>query len=366
MTDARPNRIVVLRALQLGDLLCSVPALRALRAFAPGAHIALIGLPWAAELVDRFDAYVDELIEFPGYPGIPERPATLDAVAPFFDAMANRGWDLAIQMQGNGTVTNEFVDRIGAAATTGFTPVGASERPGFLVYPDGVPEPMRHLALMGRLGAPADAVLDARLELPIREDDRRAARGLVPASIGGYVVIHPGARDDRRRWPAARFAAVADVVAALGYLPVISGSTDEVTIAEEVLDTMTRPGVSIAGRTSLGSLAAVVADAALVVTNDTGVSHVAAATATPSIVIFRASEPARWAPMDHRRHEAIAPEGIASCWWDTSCAHGGRHAGSAVAADGVLAAVRRRLAPVADAPLAAETPPGEELLGWIA
>ena len=118
--DSRLDRIVVLRALQLGDMLCAVPALRALRAAQPEAHIALIGLPWAAEFVDRFGGYLDELIEFPGYPGIPERPASLQSVRPFFDAMARRRWDLAIQLQGDGTITNGFVARLGAGRTAGF------------------------------------------------------------------------------------------------------------------------------------------------------------------------------------------------------------------------------------------------------
>ena len=344
--DSRLDRIVVLRALQLGDMLCAVPALRALRAAQPEAHIALIGLPWAAEFVDRFGGYLDELIEFPGYPGIPERPASLQSVRPFFDDMARRRWDLAIQLQGDGTITNGFVARLGAGRTAGFsTPDAPGRDPeNSIRYPGAVPEPRRHLALMAHLGAAGSSAIDDRLEIPIHPEDRRRSAALRGSlAPGTYAVVHAGARDERRRWPAERFASVADRLADRGLRLILTGSAEERQLTEAVRAKMRHEPAVLAGRTDLGAMAALIDDAAIVVANDTGVSHLATATRTPSVIIFTASEPGRWAPTNRRVHVALTPERAPACWWDTSCDHGGRHPGTSVEVERVLAAVDRLL-----------------------
>src|SRR5438067_2326169 len=95
------HRIGIFRALQLGDLLCSVPAVRALRVAFPHAKITLIGLPWAESFARRFDKYFDDFIHFPGYPGLPEQEFSEKNYTRFFRTIRNIEFDLLIQMQGN-------------------------------------------------------------------------------------------------------------------------------------------------------------------------------------------------------------------------------------------------------------------------
>jgi ADP-heptose:LPS heptosyltransferase len=89
---------------------------------------------------------------------------------------------------------------------------------------------------------------------------------------------------------------------------------------------MQAPAVDLAGRTSLGLLAALVARSALVVCNDTGVSHMAAAARTPSVVISPVSDPRRWGPLDRRLHRVVdarAGASVADVWESVEAILGG-------------------------------------------
>jgi ADP-heptose:LPS heptosyltransferase len=302
-----PRRIVVFRALQLGDMLCAVPALRALRDAAPHAHITLIGLPWAQTFVERYANLVDELIVFPGAVGFPEQAESDDGLPAFFSRMRARRFDLAIQLHGSGGVANDLVQQLGAHANAGFAQPDEVHRHGcFIGWPDGLPEPERYLALTSALGAPAR---DQRLTFPLsaRDNDEyaelRVKHGIEAQRL---VLIHPGAQLPSRRWPAERFAAVADRLAAGGWQIAITGTAAEAPLTCAVLGAMCAPALHLAGSTSLGGLAALVAHARLVVCNDTGISHIAAAVATASVVVACGSDTRRWAPLDHARHRVLA------------------------------------------------------------
>jgi ADP-heptose:LPS heptosyltransferase len=304
-----PSTIAVLRALQLGDMLCAVPALRALRSFAPHTEIVLIGLPWAREFARRFRAYLDDFIELPGYPGLPERPVDLGAVPAFLATAQARRFELAIQMHGNGCITNPLIALLGARHQAGFYRPGqyCPDPARFLPYPEDQHEIRRHLLLMHFLGvSPAGD----HLEFPIEDHDLDALAAIPEAAEvtrGEYACLHPGGRTADRRWPPRRFAAVADALAARGLGIVLTGSAEEETLVRDVEGAMRAPAVQLAGRTSLGVMAALLRGARLLICNDTGISHLAAAVSTPSVALFTASQRSRWAPLDRARHRAVVP-----------------------------------------------------------
>jgi ADP-heptose:LPS heptosyltransferase len=303
-----PRRIAILRALQLGDLLCAVPAWRALRAAFPRAHVTLIGLPWARGLAARYARYLDGFLEFPGYPGLPERPPAIHQIPAFLEDAQRRRWDLLLQIHGDGSITNPLAASLGARRIAGFYRSGDyCPDPGrFLVYPAGTREVRRHLRLMRFLGIPLQG---EHLEFPIGAADEHALREIPEAGAlapGGYVCVHPGGRS-ARRWPPERFAAVADALAARDLQIVLTGVADERDTARAVARAMRTPALDLAGRTTLGALAVLLARARLLVCNDTGVSHLAAALRTPSVIVFTTSDPARWAPLDRSRHRIAGP-----------------------------------------------------------
>lgn len=308
------RRLAIFRALQLGDMLCAVPALRALRTALPHAHITLVGLPWAAQFASRFDHYIDDFIAFPGHPEFPEQAVQEAQITPFQEAMRARHFDLAIQLHGSGEISNGIVRNFGATANAGFVAgqVAEAGQDCFLPYPGTGPEPLRLLSLVEFLGAPAAGTY---LEFPVTPEDLQELadsgfrRDLAPRS---YACIHPGARMRDKCWPPQRFAQVADELAdTYGLKIVLTGSAKEADLTQAVAAHMRNEAVDAASPISIGAMAALMRDARLLVCNDTGVSHIAAGFRLPSVVIFSKADMERWSPLDRNLHRGIwDPEGL--------------------------------------------------------
>jgi ADP-heptose:LPS heptosyltransferase len=299
------KKIAVFRALQLGDMLCVIPAIRALRAAYPQAEIILLGLPWAKSFTQRFSKYFNGFIHFPGYEGLPEQPFDTKKFEAFLSVVKQEKFDLVLQMQGNGTIVNEMVEQFGAKYTAGFSTKGhyAPDNGLFLPYPDFGSEIERHILLMQHLGIEGQ---ETELEFPLTAKDYNEFNSLkINIEPRKYVCIHPGSRGSYRQWPTKYFATLADYCAQRGYKVVVTGTNDEIAIVNEVITKMKYKAINLAGKTSLGAVGALINNAALLISNCTGVSHIAAALKTPSIVISMDGEPHRWGPLNKKVHRTI-------------------------------------------------------------
>jgi len=299
------RKVAVFRALKLGDLLVAVPALRALRAALPHAEVHLLGLPWAREFVSRFPHLLDGFREFPGWPGLPEIEPRLERIPAFISSMQREKYGLVLQLHGSGSIVNELCLLFGARRTAGFFSPGAHcfDPSSFLPWPRTGLELRRLLALTEFLGFRA---CGEHLEFPVRSGEFERVLASIDVEPWKYACVHVGASTSERRWPEARFAAVADALADQGLQIVLTGTAAEAPLTRNVAAAMTAPVIDFAGKTDLGTAAALIARARLLVCNDTGVSHLADAVRTPSVVISTGDNPARWAPIDAARHRVLS------------------------------------------------------------
>jgi ADP-heptose:LPS heptosyltransferase len=305
--SSNPQRIAIFRALQLGDLLQAIPALRAIRARFPDAEITLIGLPWAKSFIQRFHRYIDRFVEFVGFPGISEVEVIPERVVGFIEAQRAYGYDIAIQMHGSGRASNGFILALGAKMTVGYfmglCPEDLTLR---ALYPDDQPEVYRNLGLAKLLNCQD---CDPRLEFPLCDRDRNEAVTLLsrlPLLNRPWIGLHAGARPSSRRWPVQYFASIADELSQRFNAQIIlTGSADEKVIVRVVETLMRTRSLNLAGETTLGGLAALISELDLFVSNDTGPAHIADALDTPSITIFGPADYRRWAPLDQVRHPIV-------------------------------------------------------------
>jgi ADP-heptose:LPS heptosyltransferase len=308
LKDPLPRKIAVVRMLPgLGDFLVIVPALRAIRSALPEASITLIGLEPAREFCMRFKYYFNFFERSPGFPGIPECEPETHVIPHFLKRMQASDFDLAIQMHGDGTISNIFTALLRAGTIAGYYREGnyCPDPAHFLKYEDRESEVLRYMRLVQSLGLTPQG---QELEFPLTKGDKNglteidACRALSPQS---YVCIHPGASTEEKRWPCERFAAVADELSQQGWQIVLTGTRSEIGLCSRIENAMQRKPMNLAGRTSLGKLAMLISDSALVICNDTGISHLASALNVASVVIFTASDPTRWAPLNRNLHRAV-------------------------------------------------------------
>ncbi|MFL5828093.1 MAG: glycosyltransferase family 9 protein [Thermoleophilaceae bacterium] len=272
-------RLLILRALGLGDLLTAVPALRALARSFPG-HRRVLAAPRALRpLVDLVGA-VDEIADVRG----------LATPLP-------RGADIAVNLHGRGPQSHRLLVEARPRRLIAFHHDQIPLTDGMPEWRPGEHEVSRWCRLLSSAGVAADPS-DLRLAHP---------EGEPPEVARGAVLIHPGAASEARRWPAERWAAVARAQIAAGRHVAVTGGPEEVELARAVAS---KAGLAddavLAGRTDLAHLARAVAAADRIACGDTGIAHLATALGTPSVVLFGPTPPSEWGPPAHSaRHRAL-------------------------------------------------------------
>ena len=301
----RARRLLVVRLDNLGDVLMATPAIAALRAGLPDANITLLAAPSGAAAVPFLDD-VDAAIVFaaPWVKGDGEAagPSLGRAEAELVERLRAARFDAAVILT---TCTQSALPAALACRMAGIAlrlahcrenPYGLLS--DWVVERDAIADGMRHeverqLALVASVGfAAADRHLRFRVPAAARRAvASRLARAGVDASRP-LVVVHPGASAESRRYPAVRFGVAADRIArATDATVVLTGAADERPLIDEMRAAMTAPALSFAGQLDLGELAALIDAADVLVGNNSGPAHVAAALGTPVVDLYALTNP---------------------------------------------------------------------------
>ncbi len=310
------RRILAVRLDNLGDVLVTTPGIHAVKAALPGVELTLLASPVGAQ-AGRLNPDIDSVIVYQ---------------APWMDPWQRLPQDGDREQRMIATLRDGDFD--GAIIFTSFrqSPLPAAylcylagiplrlaasiDGPGSLLttrhkHPDRMMhEVERGLDLIGAIGLPA-AELDLILRVP--DGDRDRIGGMIHARginrDRPMVVIHPGCSMPARTYPWERYAEVGDLlVERLGATVVLTGTADEQALADQVYARM-RPETRrvthrLAGTLPFTTFCALIETADLLITNNTGPMHVAAALKTPVVTLFALTNPPeQWGPwrVPHRQ-----------------------------------------------------------------
>jgi ADP-heptose:LPS heptosyltransferase len=297
------RKLAVLRANAIGDYLVSLPAIQALRAAYPAAELVLLGADWHAGFLAGRPGPVDRCLPVPPTVGVRDDrpPAPPAAVDRFFARMRAERFDLAVQLQGGGRHSNPFLRRLGARVTAGSRTPDAQPLDRTVPYTGHQHEIHRFLEVAGLVGA-APVTLEPRLQ--VTDADRAEAAAVLGGDDRPLVVLHPGANDPRRRWPVERLAVVGSELARKGARLAVVGTASERGLVDRLLDGLDGDAADLAGRLGLGGLAGLLEQATLLVGNDSGPRHLAAAVGTATVAVHWGVSLGTYGPLYRARHRA--------------------------------------------------------------
>jgi lipopolysaccharide heptosyltransferase II len=305
---------------QLGDMLCAVPLLRALRQKYNSAHIVLVTSPVNHGVMVN-NPYVNEIIRYDKREFLERGKLRVGRAIQLIRSLRARRFDLAIVPSTvSFSVTSDLLAFLsGASHRVGAGSVDGTANPASALF--NAPVQLDWRNDLHRHQAIRNLDIARELELPtpdlasvigLTEEEGHAAKeylahaGLAPDS---FVAFHPGAGKPGNRWPARNFASIAQAIHrefSLGVL-ITCGPMDADALAD--MKARLSAPCHIVEKKSIREVAAILAHARLVISNDTGIMHVAAAVGAPVLSLFGPTDPQQWAPVGQAHRFLEAPDG---------------------------------------------------------
>ena len=290
MEDYR--HILLIKPSSLGDIVHAMPTCAAIRRAYPKARLTWLAKREWAGLVERIDG-VDRVWPV---------ESTLTGWLSQVSLLRAERFDLVLDLQG--LFRSAAIGWLsGSPLLVGFAN-GREGSPWF--YSRRVPVPQlemhavdRYLLVAKAVGAVESGTPEFHFRIPQAdhdEVDRLLSRsGVTPGT--NWVAMNVSARWPTKRWPAASFAEVADRLQQEGYGAVVMiGGPDERADVAAVSAMMKTPAIDLTGATTVGLLPALLSRASLMMTNDSGPMHIAAAIGTPVVALFGPTSAARTGP----------------------------------------------------------------------
>ncbi len=297
-----PQRIVLILPCCIGDVVLATATLQALRRGYPNAHITWAVGRWSRAAIEGHPL-LDALLDT-GDSALPVRsPAEMTR---FIQQLRAGKFDLAVSLV-RSPLMSMAVWLAGIPYRAGLDSAGRGF--GYNIRAAIDPQQPRHegdiyLDVARALGLD---VHDCHANIPVLDSDREtvkarlAERGLEP---GRYIVINPaGGRNpgmamDSKRWPVANFTALANRLASQFYYDgvVVLGGPGDAELVQAAAAGLELSAIAFMGELTFGQIAALARMSAVYIGNDTGLTHLAAATGAHTIMILGPSDPARYAP----------------------------------------------------------------------
>ena len=331
---AKVGTILIVRLGSLGDLVHTLPAVAAIRRAYPGANI-----DWLVDAVHQ--TFLERVPIVTSI--VPLRDRTVGAWLEVRRTLRAREYDVAIDFQG--LLKSAALARLsGARRVVGFDRPALREGMAAPFYTErvtvgeGQHVVHKNLQLAASLNAPA-----AGLEFPIATPETVVASAFLDRVSGPYALLNPGAAWPNKRWPPDRLAMIARALLDRhGLLSVVLWGPGEQDLAQAVV-VASHGAAMIAPETSLIDLLALAREARLMVSGDTGPTHIAAALGVPVVALFGPTNPLRngpWAPDDI----SISRYDTCDCHYERRCRRDdAAWCLGSITVDEVLTAVEERL-----------------------